>query len=253
MAVECYLQFPARFCCLIGRPSSSQRKPHQTPKIPAHSSTPTLKLGVTFLHFSQCLTISLSRSQVTDYLEQSNLSAVAVPHAPRAMVQQRETTSEPMSLEPVFNNAAIKLYPRLGLFEALAKFKDNHKRRETSGEIICEARRDFLDSFAYLCDIEKGGGFVTATGLQKLPLGNILWLAANEGVREDVKLYAESILQRLKKVTPETRLAVRDDIFQLVVEKSLPRVAFYTSEMQKYARNCRMQLRRVMRDETGTG
>ena len=157
-----------------------------------------------------------------------------------------------MPLEPVFNNAAKRLYPRLALFEALAKFKDDHKRRESSKDKVCEARRDFLDSFAYLCDIEKGGGFVTATGLQKPPFGNILWLAANEGIREDVKPYAETILQKLKNITPDTRLAVRADIFQLVVEKSSPRMAFYKSEMQKYARNCRMQLRRIMRDETGT-
>ncbi len=92
---------------------------------------------------------------------------------------------------------------------------------------------------------------MTAAGLQKLPLSNLLWLAANEGIRKDVRLYAGSILQKLKVVTSETREAVRDDIFQLAVEKCTPRIAFYKSELQKYARNCRMQLRQETRDRPG--
>ncbi len=64
------------------------------------------------------------------------MSAIAAPRAPRAMVHQRNTNSEAMPLELVFNNAAKKLYPRLALFEALAKFKDDHKQREPSGNKI---------------------------------------------------------------------------------------------------------------------
>jgi hypothetical protein len=178
------------------------------------------------------------------------MSAIAIPRAPRAMVQQGGGGSTAPSLERVFHSASKDLYPRLVLFEALAGFKDGHQRREPSSDDICEARREYQDSFAYLCDVEKGGATVTATGLQKLLHSNILWLAANEGVREDVKTYAENILRKLKGVESGTKEAVQDDIFRLAVKKCNSRVEYYKVEMQKYARNCRMQLRQEMRYET---
>jgi hypothetical protein len=116
-----------------------------------------------------------------------------------------------------------------------ARFKDGHQRRERTSDDICEARREFQDSFAYLCDVEKGGPTVTATGLQKLPHSNILWLAANEGIRRDVKNYAENILQKLKGVESGTQEAVQDDIFRLAVEKCNSRIEYYKVEMQETA------------------
>lgn len=177
------------------------------------------------------------------------VSSVTTPQAPRAMLQQEETNSTALSLERIFHDAAEKLYPRLALFEVLAKFKDGHQRRKQSSDSICEARRDFLDSFAYLCDTEKGGASVTAAGLQKLPFGNILWLAANEGIPWDVKSYAESILQKLKEVDSETQKTVEDDIFRLVVQKCNLRIEFYKDKMQKHATNCTVKLRQEKRDE----
>ena len=179
------------------------------------------------------------------------MSAIAAPRAPRAMVEQGKVDSVALSLEQIFEDAAKVLYPRLALFEALAKFKDRHTRRQQSNDDICEARRQFLDAFAYLCDIEKGGATVTAAGLQKLPYSNFLWLAANEGIPEDVLVYATRILQRLKEVDSQTQKAVQEDIFQLVVEKSSPRLEFYKTAMQKHARNCRMQLRQENSEDIG--
>jgi hypothetical protein len=179
------------------------------------------------------------------------MSAGAIPQAPRAMVQQGKSDSIASRLERIFHSAANNLYPRLALLEALARFKDGHKQREQSTDDICEARRDFLCSFAYLCDVEKGGATVTAAGMQKLPHSNILWLAANEGIRKDVKLYAEGILQKLKDVGPGNQEPVRNEIFRLAVEKCNSRIEYYRVEMQKYARNCRMQLRRDIQDDIG--
>ncbi|OHE92935.1 hypothetical protein CORC01_11802 [Colletotrichum orchidophilum] len=127
-----------------------------------------------------------------------------VPTAPRAMLLEGSSNlAIPASpLEQVFENTAVKLYPRLALFEALAQFKSRQERRNPSGDDIVEARRNFLDSFAYLCDVQKGGATVTAAGLQKLTHGNFLWLAANEGVRNDIKTYAEAILFHLKLSEP---------------------------------------------------
>lgn len=144
-----------------------------------------------------------------------------------------------------------QLYPRLALFEALATFQNEHGRRTQSGDDIVETRRAFLDSFAYICDIRKGGATVTAAGLQKLPYSNILWLAANEGIHNDVKSYAETILNKLLAVTLATQQIDQDEIFHLVVDKCTSRLAMYNDEMQKFARNCRMQLRKEEKDEAG--
>lgn len=163
------------------------------------------------------------------------MSVVAVRQAPHALVQYWGGDPTVSPAERIFHSAAKKLYPRLALFEALARFKDEHEPREPSSDSICEARRAFLDSFAYLCDIEKGGKTVTAAALQKLPHSNFLWLAANEGIRGDVKIYAENILQKLMDVKSSNQRAIQDDIFQLVVEKCKFRIEYYKVEMQKYA------------------
>jgi len=145
----------------------------------------------------------------------------------------------------------MKLYPRLALYEALAGFKDEHKRRQPSTNATCEARRDFLDSFAYLCDVQKGGATVTATALQKLPHSNIMWLAANEGIREDVLDYAQTLVKKLTAVTPASQQPVKDEIFGLAVEKCSLRIKYYKVEVQKYATACRMALRYRDRNDVG--
>jgi hypothetical protein len=154
-------------------------------------------------------------------------------------------------LEQIFANASKELYPRLALFETLAQFGNRQERRIPSGDDAIEARRDFLDSFTYLCDVQKGGATVTAAGLQKLPHSNMLWLAANEGIRGDIKIYAETILSKLLSVDPSSRGTVENQIFQLAIENCKPRIAAYKEELQKYARNCRMQLRKESRNEAG--
>jgi hypothetical protein len=174
-----------------------------------------------------------------------------VPTAPRAMVQQVGIDSAALSSDQIFRSVTKNMYPKLALLEALAGFKDGYKRRGRSDDVICEVRRDFLDSFAYLCDVEKGGATVTAAALQKLLHSNILWLAANEGIRRDVKVYAESILQMLKAAESGNKVEVQDDILRLAVQNCYSRINYYKGFMQKYARNCRMQLRQEMGDDVG--
>jgi hypothetical protein len=167
------------------------------------------------------------------------------------MVQQEGIDSADSSPDQIFRSVTRNIYPKLALFEALAGFKDDYKRRGRSDDVICEARRDFLDSFAYLCDVEKGGATVTAAALQKLHHSNILWLAANEGIRRDVKVYTESILQMLKVVESGNQVEVQDDILRLAVQNCHSRLNYYKGVMQRYARNCRMQLRQEMGDDIG--
>lgn len=159
-------------------------------------------------------------------------------------------------MDQILENGRETLYPRLLLYQKLAEFKGEHERRRPSSEAISqasEAQRDFLDKFANLCDIERGGKTVTAAALQKLERSNILWLAANEGVREPVKKYAEDILDKLIRITtnPETENELRDEIFQMGVEKCAPRLRSYNKDLRTYARNCRMKLRKELPDDSG--
>lgn len=198
------------------------------------------------------LTVSLNYYRLSS-LSTFNMSIISVPTAPRAMLPKAsgDSTASLSSLEQIFATASKEVYPRLALFEALAQFKDEHQPRAPSSDDVVEARRAFLDSFAYLCDVQKGGQTVTAAGLQKLPYSNVLWLAANEGIRSDVKTYAESVLSKLLSVDPSTQRIVEDAVFHFAVEKCNSRIVTYKDDMQKYARNCRMQLRRETQNEAG--
>lgn len=144
-----------------------------------------------------------------------------------------------------------ELYPRLVLFEALAQFKSQHERRPPSCDRVTEARRKFLDSFAYICDVEKGGPTVTAAAIQELPMSNILWLAANEGIRKDIKVYAEKILSLLESSLVAKYETAIQEAFQTVVDKCHSRITFYREETQKHATICRMQLRKKEQTEMG--
>ncbi|KAI5457398.1 hypothetical protein BGZ63DRAFT_417121 [Mariannaea sp. PMI_226] len=158
-------------------------------------------------------------------------------------------------MEQIWKTMEEVLYPRLALFEALAHYKGEHERRRPASNVsdeACEIRRDFLDSFAYLCDIRTGGSTVTAAALQELPHSNFLWLAANEGIQDRVHAFAEFVLERLKKMNSETEPMVREEIFQEAVQISSDRLGFYRNELQTYARNCRMDLRRKLPDDTVT-
>ncbi|KAI4659320.1 uncharacterized protein J4E78_005747 [Alternaria triticimaculans] len=164
------------------------------------------------------------------------------PIGPRKLVERE---SEITKLE------SAVLYPRLVLLEALTRFKDGLKQRAMSSDKTREARRDFLDSFAYLCDVEKGGKTVTATALQMMEVetGDCLWLAANEGIREEVLFYAQKILKRAKAATVETLRVVQDRILTLSVKKCRPRIHFYRDAIKRHALQCNEALECVERDD----
>jgi hypothetical protein len=166
------------------------------------------------------------------------------------MVQKESPALESL-LNRIQRDEATKLYPRLVLFKALATFKDKSKQRQRSEDPLCEARRNFLDSFAYLCDARKGGATVTATALQQLQISDFLWLAANKGISDNILEYAKGILSCLKTVTLKNQSELRDSIFGLAVEKCMPRIKFYKNQVRVKARNCRMQLRSKESDDNG--
>jgi hypothetical protein len=179
------------------------------------------------------------------------MSLLGAPRGPRTMMKQGTPDPTATPRETIFNDELRKLYPRLKLFGELANFKDKPKLREDSGDEVCESRRDFLDSFAYLCDIKKGGATVTATALQKLPNGNILWLAMNEDIGVDLKKYADDILRRLSTAKPENKSDIQEQIFRVAVETCRPRIEFYKAEIRNLATKCRMELGKVPRNAFG--
>ncbi|CAI6332052.1 unnamed protein product [Periconia digitata] len=162
---------------------------------------------------------------------------VATRQAPRQTARYYPTPS--IALQAHVQDVEVKkLYPRLALFEALSKFKDKNQPRKRSSDPICEARRNFLDAFAYLCDINTGGDTVTAAALQKLSSGNVLWLAANRGIPPHILDYARLILNKLITVTVDNQATLQRTIFELALEKCKPRLDYYKRMAQKYATNC---------------
>ncbi|RDI86478.1 hypothetical protein Vi05172_g3515 [Venturia inaequalis] len=174
--------------------------------------------------------------------------ARSLPQTPRP-TPQREPPSLASSLKKLSQCSTTELYPRLSLYAALTGFKDTPKRRAKSTDAVCDARREFLDSFAYLCDVKKGGATVTAAALQKLPMSNILWLAANEGISEDIEKYARNIRSKLCTINVQNEKKIHDEIFQLAVKKCAPRIRFYRDELKRYATRCRMTLKQQAQDE----
>jgi hypothetical protein len=168
-------------------------------------------------------------------------------------IRTREGNAESAasSLVNILEEADREFYPQLLLFKILASFKGQPTPRHASANAIQERRRKFLDSFSYLCDTEKGGATVTAAALQRLLNGNILWLAANEGVRPDIKDYAFEMLERLKGVRLADRKIVEDEILSLAIQKGTQRIEFYKEKMRKFAVECRMDLRKEPRDSEG--
>jgi hypothetical protein len=155
-------------------------------------------------------------------------------------------------LAQIQSDESSKLYPRLALFEGLSDCKDKPVLRDQTTDTTCNLRRDFLDSFAYLCDFRKGGSTVTASALEETSGKVYLWLAANEGISPAVLMYAKRLLRNLKRVTSENWSTKEHKILKLAIEKSEPRLVFYRSEVKKYTARCSKALRHRVQSDTGT-
>jgi hypothetical protein len=162
----------------------------------------------------------------------------AAPARPQTEVMFEE--SPPITLRQTIEE--MHLYPRLLLLQLLSPFRGDYVERQfkenTDKSSPEELRRYFLECISYLCDTEKGGATVTAAGLQKLPLSNFLWLAANEGVRLNVKEFVESVLGELKDVTPNNRKSKEMLILRDAVNLASQRLEFYRAKMVELSKKC---------------
>lgn len=172
------------------------------------------------------------------------------------------TTRRLPSTEPASNRISedriseeqAQFYLKLILYSTMFPFTAKHSERDVSADISrdhTELRRDFLDKMSYLCDIQKSGPTVTAAALQKKRGSIILWLAANEGIRPEVKAFVDLTMDRLRAVNPETSTQTGTAILQDALGKGEQRFSFYLNKMVISARECRDRLDRLKDDKAG--
>lgn len=74
---------------------------------------------------------------------------------------------------------------------------------------------------------KRGGATVTATGLQRLNHSNILRLAANEGIRSEIKARTQTVLLKLKSVDASTRTVIENEVFDLAAKNCKSQIQTY--------------------------
>lgn len=173
-----------------------------------------------------------------------------VSSASRVVLPNGTSRLEPLK-QQIHKLEVEELYPRLVLLKALSKFKNKPQERQRTGDDLCEKRRDFLDAFAYLCDVEKGGSTVTATALEEGPNIYTLWLAANDGIRDGIWSHADTMVKQIRSVTHDTQEACKNILFDMVVQVTARRIQYYKDKVQHLAKGCRMSLRNGERHEAG--
>ena len=146
-------------------------------------------------------------------------------------------------------------YSKWLLLHALGPFLGPHERQfiaDADQEDPTKLRRSFLNAISYLCDIERGGKTVTAAALQRLPLSNFLWLAANENVRKEVFDFVENILfNELSNVSAENRADVEKSILHSAVKLARQRMESYRLQVRNLCQKCCPLLQEDKDDESG--
>ncbi|KAK7926545.1 hypothetical protein PG985_003543 [Apiospora marii] len=134
------------------------------------------------------------------------------------------------------------LHSKLCLLQCISKYtgpKDiDSKRHEPSLEPI-ELRRAFTNQVSYLCDGRKDGTTVTGCFVQASGNENVLWVASNEGVEQNVRTFLEwMILEVLRVVTNESRNYYEEKLLVRAVALAADRLRFYQRKMCDFAKGC---------------
>jgi hypothetical protein len=144
----------------------------------------------------------------------------------------------------------LELNRRLLFRHALGKYNGPYIKRQadefSKGSSLQELRRGFVNKISYLCDVRKEGGTVTAAALQALKYGNFLWLAANEGITNDIKSFVQWILDQLRKLKSDNQQRIENAILKEAIERARPRMSFYQSKLVYYERKCRQHLLKII-------
>ncbi|KAJ3570751.1 hypothetical protein NPX13_g5625 [Xylaria arbuscula] len=172
------------------------------------------------------------------------MTPTPIPTAPRQMLLDlaEKNESSMFHADAVFDKASSDLFPKLVLLRALTSFNSEYRERQHSENKSVNTCRDFLNSFAYICDFKRGGSTVTAAALQRLSGSHILWLAANEGISKHVEAYAEQLRRLLVEINTTNLSDLRNALFSLAVEKCGPRIKSYRDKVQDLAKRCKSHL-----------
>jgi hypothetical protein len=106
-----------------------------------------------------------------------------------------------------------RFYEPVVLLNAIDNIRGHRTKPETNFDDIDsgirKTRRAFADSIAYICAYDRGPDFVTAVGLEKLPQGINVWLAANNNIEQKVVAFLAEILQHLQEIGAHDWLPMR--------------------------------------------
>jgi hypothetical protein len=137
-----------------------------------------------------------------------------------------------------------RLYEPLLLLEALRRAPEKPQESvdgiEPSGRSTEGLRRSFVDGIAYLSAFERCSDSVTATALETTPQGPILWLAANNGIRQTTVEFLREVLAELHTVSREDSPGARNNVAERITPGLLHRViTFSVPRLRKYVNNIR--------------
>src|SRR5271170_2740078 len=116
-----------------------------------------------------------------------------------------------------------RFYEPLLLLHALDKIRGGRIKAEivsdNTGINHTQIRRSFADAIAYICAYKKGPGYVTAAALEKTPQGVVVWLAANNGIGQNVTEFLDGILARVQNVVDKDDVENREQAANFATEE----------------------------------
>ena len=150
----------------------------------------------------------------------------------------RLAAATPIPISPIISN---QFYEAQLLLFVLERVRGEHaKRQNYHGELdqdATELRRSFVDKLAYICDFNKGGSTVTAIALQKTFQGVTFWIAANETVKSQVRVFLMEVFLVLKslkheKVDVVSKKGTEALLLAKIVQFNEKRLKYYWSALQ---------------------
>ncbi|KAL3466948.1 hypothetical protein BJX64DRAFT_249344 [Aspergillus heterothallicus] len=188
---------------------------------------------------------------------QGQIHVEGAPTAPRQIVRASESVKD----EELNLHRNMDLLRRLGEYQGQGPMQREDKRCSENRYSLEQLRRSFVDSVCYLCDIKTMGGTVTAGALRKYYLRKgmnqvwddsivtILYLAANETILPEVHNFVESLIKRLRKVTPDNRQKQEAIILRDALGLGNQRMGSYHAKMKEHLNKCRTVLQSIFKDQ----
>jgi hypothetical protein len=135
-----------------------------------------------------------------------------------------------------------RFYEPLLLLSALDSIRGGRIKAEivsdNTGINHTQIRRSFADAIAYICAYQKGPNYVTAAALEKTPQGVVVWLAANNGIGQNVTEFLDGILARVRDVVDRDDVEDREQAAHFATEElSFLITDFLAPKLEIYRKN----------------